>query len=168
MVEDVARTVHIARQLGEPLPDRPGRHRRLYDRYQNVYGQQSRRTVAVTDRRRPRDLVPHREPGPYGEETLRQVAEQSQQVAEALDASATAAAAGGLEAGADRRRRRSGATMLEANADDRVHRRDRLDAHVLAGQDVDRRARRAAQAAAAPAHPGQRRAAVGRRSTWTS
>ena len=44
----------------------------------------------------------------------------------------------------------------------RLRRRDRLDAHLLAGQDVDRRAGRAAQAAAAPAHPGQRRAAVGR------
>ena len=42
-----------------------------------------------------------------------------------------------------------------------LHRRDRLDAHLLAGQDVDHRAGRAAQAAAAPAHPGQRGAAVG-------
>ena len=43
-----------------------------------------------------------------------------------------------------------------------LHRRDRLDAHLLAGEDVDRRAGRAAQAVAAPAHPGQRRAALGR------
>ena len=56
----------------------------------------------------------------------------------------------------------SGAPVLEANADDDVHRRHRLDAHLLAGQDVDRRAGRAAQAAAAPAHAGQRVAAVGR------
>ena len=40
MCEDVARTVHIARQLGEPLPDRRRpTSTRLYDRYQNVYGQ---------------------------------------------------------------------------------------------------------------------------------
>ena len=51
--------------------------------------------------------------------------------------------------------------MLEADADDDCVGRDRLDAHVLPGQDVDRRPRRAAQAAAAPAHPGQPRAAVG-------
>ena len=49
---------------------------------------------------------------------------------------------------------------LDATASDDVRRRDRLDAHVLAGEDVDRRARRAAQAAAAPAHPGERVAAV--------
>lgn len=39
MVEEVARTVHIARQLGEPLPIDPTDVDRLYDRYQNVYGQ---------------------------------------------------------------------------------------------------------------------------------
>ena len=39
MVEDVARTVHIARQLGEPLPI-PAHHvDSLHARYQNVYGQ---------------------------------------------------------------------------------------------------------------------------------
>jgi L-ribulose-5-phosphate 4-epimerase len=39
MCEDVARTVHIARQLGEPLPIPPADIDRLYDRYQNAYGQ---------------------------------------------------------------------------------------------------------------------------------
>jgi L-ribulose-5-phosphate 4-epimerase len=39
MCEDVARTVHVARQLGEPLPIAPADIDRLYDRYQNVYGQ---------------------------------------------------------------------------------------------------------------------------------
>jgi L-ribulose-5-phosphate 4-epimerase len=39
MVEDVARTVHIARQLGEPQPMAQADVDRLYDRYQNVYGQ---------------------------------------------------------------------------------------------------------------------------------
>ena len=39
MVEDVARTVHIARQLGEPLPIPPHHVDSLYARYQNVYGQ---------------------------------------------------------------------------------------------------------------------------------
>lgn len=39
MVEDVARTVHIARQLGEPVPMAQADIDRLFDRYQNVYGQ---------------------------------------------------------------------------------------------------------------------------------
>jgi L-ribulose-5-phosphate 4-epimerase len=39
MCEDVARTVHISRQLGEPLPIDRSAVDRLYDRYQNVYGQ---------------------------------------------------------------------------------------------------------------------------------
>jgi L-ribulose-5-phosphate 4-epimerase len=39
MCEDVARTVHIARQLGDPLPIAQADIDRLYDRYQNVYGQ---------------------------------------------------------------------------------------------------------------------------------
>jgi L-ribulose-5-phosphate 4-epimerase len=42
MCEDVARTVHIARQLGEPVPIDQADIDRLYDRYQNVYGQRSR------------------------------------------------------------------------------------------------------------------------------
>ena len=39
MCEDVARTVHLARQLGEPVPIEPAAVDSLYDRYQNVYGQ---------------------------------------------------------------------------------------------------------------------------------
>jgi L-ribulose-5-phosphate 4-epimerase len=39
MCEDVARTVHLSRQLGEPLPIARSDIDRLYDRYQNVYGQ---------------------------------------------------------------------------------------------------------------------------------
>jgi L-ribulose-5-phosphate 4-epimerase len=39
MCEDVARSVHLARQLGEPLPIASADVTRLYDRYQNVYGQ---------------------------------------------------------------------------------------------------------------------------------
>ena len=39
MCEDVARTVHIARQLGEPLAIDQADVDALYDRYQNVYGQ---------------------------------------------------------------------------------------------------------------------------------
>ena len=39
MCEDVARTVHVARQLGTPLPIDQINVDALYDRYQNVYGQ---------------------------------------------------------------------------------------------------------------------------------
>jgi L-ribulose-5-phosphate 4-epimerase len=39
MCEDVARTVHMARQLGQPLAIAPEDIDSLYDRYQNVYGQ---------------------------------------------------------------------------------------------------------------------------------
>jgi len=39
MCEDVARTVHIARQLGEPARIEPRHVDSLFDRYQNVYGQ---------------------------------------------------------------------------------------------------------------------------------
>src|SRR5512133_4008989 len=41
MVEEVARTVHISRQLGEPLPIPQADIDALYDRYQHVYGQSS-------------------------------------------------------------------------------------------------------------------------------
>ena len=39
MCEDVARTVHVARQLGEPVAIPQDRVDHLFDRYQNVYGQ---------------------------------------------------------------------------------------------------------------------------------
>jgi L-ribulose-5-phosphate 4-epimerase len=38
MCEEVARTVHISRQLGEPLPIDEAKIEALYARYQNVYG----------------------------------------------------------------------------------------------------------------------------------
>lgn len=39
MTEDVARTVHLARQGGQVIPLPPEAIDRFYDRYQNVYGQ---------------------------------------------------------------------------------------------------------------------------------
>lgn len=41
MVEDVARTVHMAREAGPLVPIPQAKIDQLYDRYQNVYGQQS-------------------------------------------------------------------------------------------------------------------------------
>jgi L-ribulose-5-phosphate 4-epimerase len=46
MTEDVARTVHIARQLGEPKPIAQEAIDALFDRYQNVYGQSSQGELA--------------------------------------------------------------------------------------------------------------------------
>jgi L-ribulose-5-phosphate 4-epimerase len=40
MCEDVARTVHIARQIGTPIPIGPADIDSLYARYQSVYGQE--------------------------------------------------------------------------------------------------------------------------------
>ncbi|MFG1839694.1 L-ribulose-5-phosphate 4-epimerase [Micromonospora sp. DT228] len=40
MCEDVARTAHLARALGQPVPIAPADIDALHDRYQNVYGRQ--------------------------------------------------------------------------------------------------------------------------------
>jgi len=45
MCEDVARTVHLARQLDTPVPIEPSAIDALFDRYQNVYGQPSQGDV---------------------------------------------------------------------------------------------------------------------------
>lgn len=47
-VEDVARTVHLARQLGEPLVMEQGAIDALHERYQNRYGQPRGRHGAAT------------------------------------------------------------------------------------------------------------------------
>jgi L-ribulose-5-phosphate 4-epimerase len=39
MCEEVARTVHLSRQLGEPVPIATEAVDSLFNRYQNVYGQ---------------------------------------------------------------------------------------------------------------------------------
>jgi L-ribulose-5-phosphate 4-epimerase len=46
MTEDVARTVHLARAHGRPQPIEEQDIASLYDRYQNVYGQSSDRSVS--------------------------------------------------------------------------------------------------------------------------
>ena len=42
MCEDVARTVHVSRQLGSPVPIDQAHIDSLFDRYQNAYGQRKR------------------------------------------------------------------------------------------------------------------------------
>jgi len=49
MVEEVARTVHISRQLGTPLPITQDDIDSLYNRYQNVYGQSAAAAAAATE-----------------------------------------------------------------------------------------------------------------------
>jgi L-ribulose-5-phosphate 4-epimerase len=49
MCEDVARTVHLARQLGAPLPMAPADIDRLYARYQHVYGQRASREATPNE-----------------------------------------------------------------------------------------------------------------------
>ena len=46
MVEDVAKTVHLARQLGEPLPIPADAVDALFERYQHVYGQEPQGTLS--------------------------------------------------------------------------------------------------------------------------
>ena len=77
----------------------------------------------------------------YGPETLAQVADQSRAIAEQLGAAVPARIVWKpVLTDADAIRR----TMLEANADDSRARRDRVDAHLQPGEDVDRRPRRPA------------------------
>lgn len=53
MCEDVARTIHISRQLGDPLPIPPESIDALFDRYQNVYGQPADRQPMNTAGQKP-------------------------------------------------------------------------------------------------------------------
>jgi L-ribulose-5-phosphate 4-epimerase len=53
LCEEVARTVHISRQLGNPLPIAQADIDNLYERYQNVYGQNSAQNLAGKKEQRP-------------------------------------------------------------------------------------------------------------------
>ena len=97
----------------------------------------------------------------YGDEALRQVAANAERVAEALDA-ASAIPVRIVAQPVVKSPEAIVAACREANASDACVGRHRLDAHVLAGQDVDRRPPGAAEAAAAPAHAVQPRSPVGR------
>ena len=52
MVEDVARTVHISRQLGTTSPIDAANVTSLYERYQNVYGQADTSTATPQENQR--------------------------------------------------------------------------------------------------------------------
>ena len=88
-----------------------------------------------------RGLVRHRQPDPVRRGDAAQVAEQSQQVAERPRRHCPVRVVWKpVLTDSDSIRR----LALEANARDDVDRRHRVDAHVQPGEDVDRRARRAA------------------------
>ena len=106
--------------------------------------------------------------GLYGEETLRQVASQSQVIAEALDAAPDVPVRVVWKPVLTEAGRDPAAVLLDASADDAC-------IGVIAWMHTFTPAkmwiggpRGARQAAAAPAHAGQRRRCRGRRSTWTS
>ena len=178
MCEEVARTVHIARQLGEPLPIDPAQIDSLYDRYQNVYGRRPTRPSGP-DRRATRTSAGEPMSNAnntsleqyevwfltgsqhlYGEDVLKQVAAQSQEIADALNASADVPVKvvwKPVLTDSDAIRR----TALEANSDDAVIGVTAWMHTFSPGQDVDPGPGPAPQAAPAPAHPGQRRTALG-------
>ena len=116
MCEDVARTVHIARQLGDAAADRR--------RPTSTASTSATRTSTASERvtrcvaAKPAGLVPHRQPAPVRPETLDQVADQS-----AADRSARSTGSRRLSR-RDRLASRCSPTppairrvMLEANAD---------------------------------------------------
>ena len=84
MCEDAARTVHVARQLGEPMAIDAADVDLLYARYQHAYGQRGSRPVSGRRSYEHRQIWFLTGSQPlYGEETLRQVADQSARVVDA-------------------------------------------------------------------------------------
>ena len=96
----------------------------------------------------------------YGPETLATVAEHSAAIAAALDAAPRDPGQGRRQAGPDRRRRDPEA-VPGGERERRMRRPRHLDAHVLAGQDVDRRPGWPPEAIPPPAHAVQRRDPLG-------
>ena len=133
MCEDVARTVHIARQLGDAAADRPG-------------ATSTRSTTATrTSTARPEDVAPtdmqrasprsgsspaaRASTGPRPSTRSPSSRRRSQPPSTPRRGPAGPRSSGSrCSPSADAIRR----VLLEANRDDRLHRRDRLDAHVLA------------------------------------
>ena len=74
MTEDVARTVHLSRQLGEPIPIAQADIDSLYARYQNVYGQTMSEDSPVAFEGQQVWFLTGSQ-NLYGEETLQQVAD---------------------------------------------------------------------------------------------
>ena len=103
----------------------------------------------------------------YGPETLEQVAEHSQAIAAALSDSSAHPGEGGLQAGGDHARRDLPA-LPGGQLGQKLHRPDHLDAHLFAGQDVDRRPDALAKAVRCTCTPSTIARSPGPRSTWIS
>ena len=105
--------------------------------------------------------------GLYGDDVLAQVAAQSQTVSDALaghDGIVAEVVAKPVLTDAAAMRR----MMLDATSDDRVRRRHRVDAHLLPGQDVDRRRSTRCASRCCTCTPRPTATCPGRPSTWTS
>ena len=98
MCEEVARTVHIARQLGEPLALDQADIDSLYARYQSAYGQPGsfdkpghrlRRQGADDHDFQPTCWFLTGSQGLYGPETLAQVEQQSREIVDQLNDAGT-------------------------------------------------------------------------------
>ena len=98
--------------------------------------------------------------GLYGDDVLAQVADDARLIADGLDGAPAVPVRVVAEAGGHVTRRHRPAPRRGRRRPGLPGRR-RLDAHLLARQDVDRGAARAAQAARPPAHPGEPRPALG-------
>ena len=144
---------------------RPAEVDALFDRYQNVYGQRRPAVSATYESREIWFLTGSQ--GLYGDDVLDQVAAHVAARSSRRPGQPRRHPSRGRRQAGAHQRGRDAAGDARRDLGRRVRRRHRVDAHLLAGQDVDRRPRRAAQAAAAPAHPGQPRC-PGPRSTWTS
>ena len=161
MCEDVARTVHLARQLGDPvpIPDEMASPalRALPERLRTTRGRLMTAELSVPHRQpepvRPGDAGPGRRAVPGHRRPARRRRTTSRS-AWSGSRSCSTPSRSASDARGERRAR--------------VRGRHRVDAHLLPGEDVDRRSRRPEQAAAAPAHPGRDGAALGAPSTWTS
>ena len=166
------RTVHVARQLGEPDAHRASRHRRALRPLPERLRTGDRPVNACRPPPTPSAGTRSGSSPAARASTARtcssQVPDQSRQVADALGASAAipvtvVGQAGAHRRGGDPRACCSRRTPTTACIGVIAWMHTFSPAKMwIAGLDA------AAQAAAAPAHPGQRRAAVGRRSTWTS
>ena len=104
MCEEVARTVHIARQLGQPLPIAQSDIDSLFDRYQNVYGQTEEQMIMTPY---PTCWFLTGSQGLYGPETLAQVEQQSRADRRSTQRRRHPPGARGVAAGAHRRPARS-------------------------------------------------------------
>ncbi len=104
----------------------------------------------------------------YGDATLRQVAANARRIADALDALGRRSRCGSSTGPVVTSPESIAAACREANATDACVGVIALDAHLLAGPDVDRRASRRSTSRSSTSTPSSTAISPGARSTWTS